>query len=119
MGGELDERTVDLLLSNCAVLDVRNGRIHYASWFRSEVIRRRMAGEGLVSIFRSQGLGPELIGYKRIERCWARWNPAHADPSVSPRHASRRTDRQLAMIADLRRRVDALEAQAALGREAR
>ena len=34
---------------------------------------RYHAGESPVELFREAGLDPSLIGYKRIERCFARW----------------------------------------------
>lgn len=34
---------------------------------------RYAMGDRPVDIFRDNGIGPEVIGYKRIERCIARW----------------------------------------------
>ncbi|MBW3095506.1 hypothetical protein KIH75_09235 [Bifidobacterium sp. 64T4] len=56
-----------------AVKNVSATRIKYEDWFRTECMCRYEAGESPVAIFREAGLDPELIGYKRIERCIARW----------------------------------------------
>lgn len=56
-----------------AVKNVSATRIKYEEWFRTECMCRYDAGESPVAIFREAGLDPELIGYKRIERCIARW----------------------------------------------
>ena len=58
----------------------RGARIIYAPWFIDECIRRYKAGEGPVAIFRSHGLGPDIIGRKRIERCIARWRDRKGRP---------------------------------------
>ncbi|MBT1182325.1 hypothetical protein JS531_10285 [Bifidobacterium sp. CP2] len=56
-----------------AVHSVSMGRIRYEPAFRDECMRRYLRGESPVTIFREAGLGPEVIGRKRIERCFARW----------------------------------------------
>ena len=56
-----------------AVESVSASHIRYADSFRIEVMRRYNAGESPAAIFREAGLDPKLIGYKRIERCIARW----------------------------------------------
>lgn len=61
------------LSSLSAVKNVSATRIKYEDWFRAECMCRYEAGESPVAIFRDAGLDPELIGYKRIERCIARW----------------------------------------------
>ena len=61
------------LSSLSAVKNVSATRIKYEDWFRAECMCRYEAGESPVAIFREAGLDPELIGYKRIERCIARW----------------------------------------------
>lgn len=61
------------LASLQAVKNVSATRIKYEEWFRAECMCRYDAGESPVAIFREAGLDPELIGYKRIERCIARW----------------------------------------------
>lgn len=61
------------LRSLAAVSRVTATRITYTTAFREECMRRYWQGESGVQIFRESGLGPEVIGYKRIERCIARW----------------------------------------------
>ncbi|RSX50015.1 hypothetical protein [Bifidobacterium callimiconis] len=48
-------------------------RILYTDEFKYACIARYMDGESPVAIFREAGLDPELVGRKRIERCFARW----------------------------------------------
>ena len=57
-----------------AVRIVTPTRIYYTPEFRSEVMRRYRAGESPSKIFAEAGLPSSLIGYKRIERCVARWH---------------------------------------------
>lgn len=61
------------LASLPAVESVSALHIRYADSFRIEVMCRYNAGESPAAIFREAGLDPKLIGYKRIERCIARW----------------------------------------------
>ena len=56
-----------------AVVKVSPSRIRYAEWFKRECVMRADAGESPTYLFREAGLGPELIGEKRIERCMDRW----------------------------------------------
>lgn len=56
-----------------AVAHVTSARITYSDQFREDATRRYLAGESPVKIFRDAGLDPRLIGYKRIERAFARW----------------------------------------------
>lgn len=67
------EEQVEYLRSLPAVSRVSSSRISYARWFRDECLARYAAGEHPVDLFRRAGMGPELIGYKRIERAFARW----------------------------------------------
>ena len=62
-------------LQSLAAVDAVDGRsrIYYADWFRVGCMRRYRAGEKPVDLFREAGLDPKLIGYKRIERAFARW----------------------------------------------
>lgn len=63
-----------MLAARPEIVDVsERGRIRWAAWFRREVVSRTRAGEGPTRVFREHGLGPEVIGRKRIERCMARW----------------------------------------------
>ncbi|MBM6700259.1 hypothetical protein H7U32_08135 [Bifidobacterium pullorum subsp. saeculare] len=56
-----------------AVERVSRKRITYAEWFKYECMRKYAAGGSPVRIFREAGLDPAVIGYKRVERCFARW----------------------------------------------
>lgn len=60
-----------------AVANVTSARITYSDEFRDEATRRYLAGESPVRIFREAGLDPKLVGYKRIERSFARWKTDH------------------------------------------
>ena len=55
------------------VKSVTATRIRYTEQFRVETMLRYDDGESPVAIFRDAGLDSQLIGYKRIERCIARW----------------------------------------------
>ncbi len=61
------------LASLPAVRSVSASHIRYTDQFRVECMCRYDAGESPSSIFREAGLDPKLIGYKRVERCIARW----------------------------------------------
>ena len=65
------------LASLPAVESVSASHIRYADSFRIEVMCRYNAGESPAAIFREAGLDPKLIGYKRIERCIARFIRHH------------------------------------------
>ena len=54
-------------------------RICYKEEFKRECMRRYRRGESPSAIFRSAGLDSSLIGYKRIERCIARWRRLYPD----------------------------------------
>lgn len=56
-----------------AVASVSGSRIRYADWFKRECVRLDKEGKSPATLFREAGLGPELIGSKRIERCMNRW----------------------------------------------
>lgn len=64
---------IDYLYSLPAVVRVTKSRITYAEAFKRECARRYMMGESPTRVFREAGLDPALIGYKRVERCVARW----------------------------------------------
>ena len=72
-GGVFSIREIEYLESLPAVDRVRSGRIVYNDAFKRDCIRRYRNGESPAEIFRSAGLDSALIGYKRIERCIARW----------------------------------------------
>lgn len=82
-GGTFTADEAAYLRSLPAVQDVRDDRvIIYSEAFKRKCMQRYYAGETPSAIFRSAGLDPLLIGYKRIERCIARW-----------RHSSKRRRR--------------------------
>ena len=76
MRTDLDERTRGELERLDAVKRVDGNRIVYADHFRRSAMEAYRNGMGPVALFRRAGLGPERIGYKRIERCMARWRRA-------------------------------------------
>lgn len=56
-----------------AVAAVSRTRIVYADEFKQACLERYLAGDSPVRMFREAGLDPKLVGYKRIEHCFARW----------------------------------------------
>ena len=73
-GKKLDRETVDYLRTLPEIVRrVQGGRIYYTNSFRTQATARYAMGDRPVDIFRDNGKGPEVIGYKRIERCLARW----------------------------------------------
>ena len=77
-GGMFSPEEVKYLRSLPAVAEVSERRITYADAFKESCMRRYVAGESPVELFREAGLDPALIGYKRIERCFARWRRSGA-----------------------------------------
>ena len=73
------EQTASLLESLEAVdhIDRDAGRIYYSEEFKRHVISSWHGGDSPTALFRKAGLGPEVIGSKRIERCVARWRARH------------------------------------------
>lgn len=71
--GVFNQRERAYLLSLDVVDSVTQGRIFYTEQFKRDCMRQYWNGSRPVDIFRQAGLYPELIGYKRIERCVARW----------------------------------------------
>lgn len=73
-GKKLDRETVDYLRTLPEIVRrVQSGRIYYTNSFRTQATARYAMGDRPVDIFRDNGIGPEVIGCKRIERCIARW----------------------------------------------
>ena len=72
-GGAFSDEEIQLLRGLPAVSNVTRDRITYSDTFRQVCTIRYLAGESPTKIFREAGLPPELVGYKRIERCLARW----------------------------------------------
>ena len=66
-------REIHYLESLPAVERIVGDRITYSEGFKRDCVRRYAAGESPSQIFNSAGLDSSLIGYKRIERCIARW----------------------------------------------
>lgn len=64
---------VEYLRTLPAVVRVTERRITYSDAFKNACVRRYLAGESPVKLFREAGLDPAIIGHKRIERCFARW----------------------------------------------
>lgn len=85
------EEQVQYLCSLPAVATANATRIIYADWFRDQCLQRYLAGEHPVDLFREAGLDPKLIGYKRIERAFARWRANGRIPGLPagrPRRAT-------------------------------
>ena len=72
-GGVFSDEEIQLLRELPAVANVTRNRITYSDAFKQVCTIRYLAGESPTKIFREAGLPPELVGYKRIERCLARW----------------------------------------------
>ncbi|TPF92567.1 hypothetical protein BW14_08485 [Bifidobacterium sp. UTBIF-68] len=56
-----------------AVSTVGPNRIRYERGFAAACLKRYRQGAAPTELFRKAGLEPELIGRKRIERCFFRW----------------------------------------------
>lgn len=70
-GGAFSPEEVEYLRSLPVVAEATSRRITYTESFKHNCMRRYHAGESPVELFREAGLDPSLIGYKRIERCFA------------------------------------------------
>ena len=68
-GGAFSDEEIQLLRGLPAVANVTRNRITYADSFKQVCTIRYLTGESPTKIFREAGLPPDLIGYKRIERC--------------------------------------------------
>ncbi|WP_044095923.1 hypothetical protein [Bifidobacterium reuteri] len=77
-GGMFSPEEIRYLKSLPAVAEVTAKRITYTDEFKRYCIRRYNEGASPVRLFRDAGLDPALIGYKRIERCIARWRAAQS-----------------------------------------
>lgn len=71
---QFTDEEISYLLSLPAVRSVSGTRIEYSERFKRECMRRYTNGESPSKVFREAGLDMSLIGYKRIERCIARWS---------------------------------------------
>lgn len=65
-----------------AVESVTQYRICYSKEFRDDCMRRYAEGGSPAAIFREAGLDPKIIGYKRVERCIARWKAEDAEKAT-------------------------------------
>lgn len=54
-------------------------RITYTDEFKRSCLTSYYRGGSPVNLFRKAGLPPELIGYKRIERCFSRWRDSASE----------------------------------------
>ena len=73
-----------------AVESVTQYRICYSKEFRDDCMRRYAEGGSPAAIFREAGLDPKIIGYKRVERCIARWKAEDAESPRNPLGKTRR-----------------------------
>ena len=73
------EQEIRYLKGLPAVENATESRIVYSDRFKDECLRQWRVGESVTKVFRAAGLPPELVGYKRIERCFARWRKTEAD----------------------------------------
>ena len=80
-----DER--DYLNSLEAVFEVRSRQIVYSNSFKKQFIEMYEKGEKPCKIFADAGLPAQLIGYKRIERCCARWKFAASQGNLKRNQA--------------------------------
>lgn len=79
--GEFTPEQIRYLESLPAVESVTPSRVFYTDEFRDDCLRQYALGRRPVSIFRDAGLDPRLVGYKRIERAFARWRQAEHEPA--------------------------------------
>ena len=64
---------IERLKANPNVADADSTRIVYSKEFRERFLEEYERGAKPTEIFRAAGLGPEVIGAKRIEKASARW----------------------------------------------
>ena len=88
-GGMFSPEEVAYLKTLPAVAEATARRITYSEAFKQSCMRRYHAGESPVKLFREAGLDPALIGYKRIERCFARWRKSSSDAMAGSRYDDR------------------------------
>ncbi|WP_347010938.1 hypothetical protein [Bifidobacterium dentium] len=88
-GGMFSPEEVAYLKTLPAVAEAMARRITYSEAFKQSCMRRYHAGESPVKLFREAGLDPALIGYKRIERCFARWRKSSGDAMAGSRYDDR------------------------------
>lgn len=86
-----DADRVQYLIGLPAVRSATANRIEYSEDFQRDCMERYAKGDSPVKMFREAGLGPEIIGYKRIERCIARWKEAAAKRAAESGEAAAQT----------------------------
>ena len=105
------------LLSLDAVTSVTASRITYSESFKAECLRLYALGVPPSRIFKSAGLDPQIIGYKRIERAVSRWRTAEKAGHTFEREPAasleEKRDRLLAEIEELERRLSVKEGELA------
>lgn len=57
-------------------------RICYSKEFRDDACAGMPKRRSPAAIFREAGLDPKIIGYKRVERCIARWKAENAEKAA-------------------------------------
>ena len=80
-----------------AVESVTQYRICYSKEFRDDCMRRYAEGGSPAAIFREAGLDPKIIGYKRVERCIARWKAENAEKAAQEQEAQEKSHARLAI----------------------
>ena len=78
-GGTFSPEEIKYLKSLSAVAEATAKRITYTDDFKRYCVVHYNEGASPVRMFREAGLDPALIGYKRIERCLARWRESQAE----------------------------------------
>ncbi|WP_423781732.1 hypothetical protein [Bifidobacterium longum] len=112
----MDQRMVDYVSSLPAVAAATNNRITYTRRFKHRVASGYRHGESPVAMFREAGLGPETIGYKRIERCVANWRSLYPEPDEEGTlarepdcHGNMRMAASMGVVLAQEQRINALE----------
>ena len=102
-GGTFSPEEIKYLKSLSAVAEATAKRITYTDDFKRYCVVHYNEGASPVRMFREAGLDPALIGYKRIERCLARWresqdeilNSGNAKAGVENKLGGGRSDSEL------------------------
>lgn len=101
-GGMFSPEEVAYLKTLPAVAEATARRITYSEAFKQSCMQRYHAGESPVKLFREAGLDPALIGYKRIERCFARWRKSSSDAMAGPQYDDRLDAASAHVLASMR-----------------
>lgn len=88
-GGTFSPEEIKYLKSLSAVAEATAKRITYTDDFKRYCVVHYNEGASPVRMFREAGLDPALIGYKRIERCLARWRTKHSGECASSESLAR------------------------------